>query len=169
MTNEFVQAPYKKSYEQEIEIRKMVAGWIERDTAEGMEQYTRLVASLTGDKVFEDWAPSERLAVYIINPPITPDGMPPEDVGPVMSEPVMGPDVPDPATGMMNPGPEIEPAQELQPAVYPQWTALSKEFPSYYIKLCEDANRLLTLWLQGKMEPSPPLIPQAAPEGIPAI
>ena len=61
---------WKANYEDDAAVRQLVADMVERDTVEGMEQYTRMFASMVGLKVFEDWPPSERLRTYLDNPPI---------------------------------------------------------------------------------------------------
>ncbi|TXH50151.1 MAG: hypothetical protein E6Q97_20975 [Desulfurellales bacterium] len=64
------------NYAEEAEIRAEVQKLLERDAAEGMEHFTRLFASMVGEMVLLDRPPSERLAIYMANPPIMP-GTPP--------------------------------------------------------------------------------------------
>ncbi len=148
----FPPSPYESIYEQDKAERKLVQKWIERDAEEGMAQYTRIIASMFGLKTFEDWAPSERLYVYMVNPPITPEGAPPPDQGPVVE---MVPSI-DPATQQQMIDEMGQPSMEEQvvsPAVYPQWTALAAEFPEYWTRCCEDYYDLYSQFLEGGLVP----------------
>lgn len=67
-------------YEADAEVRAAVAEWWDKDFAEGVDQYSQMLAALVGLRAFADWTPSERLATYSVNPPVDPlTGLPPPD------------------------------------------------------------------------------------------
>src|SRR5512146_2757371 len=70
--------PY--DYEGDAEVRQLVVEWLNEDFADGVAQYSRMFASMVGLKVFEDWPPSERKALYATHPPIDLTGLPPADM-----------------------------------------------------------------------------------------
>lgn len=100
----------------EQRVQEHVEKLLERDKEEGFDQFTRTLAAFMNRRVIRDWSPREQLALYLENPPIGPDGMPPPDQ-------VAVPEQPDPVTGQVIPA---------RPGVYPQWTALAREFPAEY-------------------------------------
>lgn len=139
MSNDFTKPPYGPSYEHEIDVRKKVAEFIERDTAEGIEQYTRILASMIGETAFKDWPDAERLGVYLDNPPITPDGMVP------MTNEVKTPDT---AITAEDGTQQMMPGEVITPAIYPNWEVIAAEFPEYWNWACRDYNAVVGRYLK---------------------
>ena len=129
---------YRRYYAEEKQVREDVVALLKRDTEEGMEQYTRLLASFAGKEVIMDWPESERLTLYLVNPPVGMDGQPPVDKPPIAA-------VLDPLTGE-----EVAPAQQ---GVFPLWQAVNAEFPARWEWYRDDAVRLIAKFIEGKLVP----------------